>query len=200
MRSGPNGIPEITSLFSAAASIHVQREYRRCSLCFALSIPAFVGLIVSLFSLGFASTAWAASAFSVAAFDSLRTFRAEEKPTDGKPHIMIEAARGETESFQVAVSNHTNATLSDLTVVAEGLPGQVEIYASGSVLVDKPGRSTGAVPGRYFDLLRPVGWESIAPGEYMPYWVDVHVLEDTAPGPMRDGLPSWPEDRARAFP
>ena len=149
---------------------------------FRLSIPAFVGLIVSLFSLGFASTAWAASAFSVAAFDSLRTFRAEEKPTDGKPHIMIEAARGETESFQVAVSNHTNATLSDLTVVAEGLPGQVEIYASGSVLVDKPGRSTGAVPGRYFDLLRPVGWESIAPGEYMPYWVDVHVPEDTAPG------------------
>ncbi len=149
---------------------------------FRLSLPTLVGVIISLFSLSLASTAWAASGFSVAAFDSLRSFRAAEKPADGKPSIRIEAARGETESFQIAVINRSNTPLSDLSIVADGLPGQVGIYAAGSVLVDTPGRTTGAVPGRYFDLLRPTGWESVAPDEYTPYWVDVHVPEDTAPG------------------
>jgi hypothetical protein len=147
-----------------------------------LALIGFVGLISGLSLVWFMPIAWAAPSFTVAAFDSLRTFRSDEIPDGGGQSVLIEVARGESESFQVVVINQSTTALGGLTAALSGLPGQVEIYAAGSVLIDKPGRTTDATPGRYFDLLRPIGWESIPPGEYLPYWVDVHVPEDTDPG------------------
>lgn len=147
-----------------------------------LALMGRVGVIVGFFVVWLIPTAWAASSFSIAAFDGLRTFRTDEVPDGGGQSVFIEAARGESESFQVVVTSQSNTTLSDLTVVLSGLPGEVEIYVAGSVLIDRPGRTTDAVSGRYFDLLRPAGWESISSGEYLPYWVDVHVPEEASPG------------------
>ena len=117
-----------------------------------------------------------AGAFTVTAFDSLHTFREDAPPEGGQASVALSAARGETESFQVVVTNRSQDELREVRVTLAGLPGvESTLYAAGSILLEKPGKSGGAPAGRYFDLLRPAGWETISPGAHRPYWVDLRV-------------------------
>jgi hypothetical protein len=120
----------------------------------------------------------------VTAYDSLCTLREGATAAGGTGAVAISAALGETEGFQIVVANASPEALRDIRVSVAGLAGvEVTIYAAASVAVDQPGRSTGAVPGRYYDLLRPAGWESVAPGQSQPYWVDLRVPgSGVAPG------------------
>lgn len=122
----------------------------------------------------------------VTAHSSLHTFRAEETPSGGETAVRLAAARGETESFQLAVVNRSSETLRDIHVSVAGLGDVVaKVFAAGAVQLAKPGRSGGAPAGHYFDLLRPAGGETIEPGKYLPYWIDLKVPAGAAPGVRR---------------
>lgn len=124
-----------------------------------------------------------ANDFSVGAHSSMATFRQEETPPAGQAAIVLSAARGESESFQLVVKNDGSQPLGDVRIEVAGLRGvEVAVYAQAAVHVPTPGRSGGAKPGHYFDLLRPLGNEAIAAGAFGPYWIDLKVLPDAAPG------------------
>ena len=136
------------------------------------------------------ATAARQSGFSLAAYDSLCTWREGSAPAGGASTVEISAALGETEGFQIILANASAETLRDLRVSVSGLAGvEVTIYAVGSVRIGTPGRSTEALPGRYYDLLRPAGWESVAPGQFQPYWIDLRVPDrGVAPGRYRGAV------------
>ncbi len=142
-----------------------------------------VALGVVLGLLG-ASVAWAqTSPLSVTVYSSMQTFRVGEIPPGGTNSIRLSAARGETESFQLALANRSGDTLRNIRISVSGMAGvETAVFAANAVNVTKPGRTGVAVAGRYFDLLRPVGGETVARGEYRPYWVDLKVGPSAAPG------------------
>jgi hypothetical protein len=149
-----------------------------------------VGLAVLSLGLGLvgAPMTWAQTpAFTATAHGSLETFRVEESPRDGAASIRLSAARGETESFQLVLTNRSAEALRDIRISVSGLTDvAATAFAAAAVHMPKPGRTGGAPAGHYFDLLRPVGGETIAPGQYRPYWIDLKVAATAAPG-MRDG-------------
>jgi hypothetical protein len=148
--------------------------------CVAIAMVVF-GLLVA------ATVRAEGPAVRVTAHSSLQTFRAEEAPSGAVSEIRLSAARGEAESFQLAVANGSPQALRDIRVTVSGL-GDVAatVYAEAAVQVAKPGRSGGAPAGHYFDLLRPAGSESIEPGKYQPYWIDLKVADGAAAG-VREG-------------
>lgn len=151
-----------------------------------------IGCIAVVAALGLglfgSSMAWAQTpAFTATAHSSLQTFRAEDSPGDGASAIRLSAARGETESFQLVLTNRSSEALRDIRISVSGLTDvAATAFVAAAVNMPKPGRTGGAPAGHYFDLLRPVGGESIAPGQYRPYWIDLKVAATAAPGP-RDG-------------
>ncbi len=105
--------------------------------------------------------------------------------------MRLSVAAGETEGFQLVVRNLSHEELKGIRVSVSGLSNvRASIYAAGSVKVENPGRSTNAAPGRYFDLLRPAGWESITAGEFRPYWIDLKVpVRGVNPGVVCNMVP-----------
>jgi len=127
------------------------------------------------------------SGLVVTAHSSLQAFRVEDPPRGESSPIRLSAARGETESFQLALENRSPGVVRDIRIVVSGLTGvDARVFATSAVNVAKPGRSSGAPVGHYFDLLRPIGGEVIASGEYRPYWIDLRAASDATPG-VRDG-------------
>ena len=159
---------------------HTRLDDKRHSTC-----AAFVALGVVFCWLG-APLGWAqAPTFNVTAHSALETFRAEELPRGDAREIRLSAAGGETESFQLAVVNRSPETLRDIRIAVSGPTGvSATAYVAGAVNVAKPGRSGGAPPGRYFDLLRPIGGERVPSGQYLPYWIDLKVDAAAPPGPQ----------------
>jgi hypothetical protein len=142
---------------------------------------ALLGLLIP------ATTQGAGPALGVTAHSSLQTFRVEESPRGAMGQIRLSAARCETESFQLVLSNRSRQALRDVRVTVSGLIDvAATVFAAAAVHVAKPGRTGGASAGQYFDLLRPAGGESIAPGQYQPYWIDLKVGSRAAPG-VREG-------------
>lgn len=141
-----------------------------------------------IFGLSGISTTWAQTpAFTITAHSSLQTFLVEESPRDGERSVNLTAARRETESFQLVVANHSNEPLEGIRISISGLTDvEVKSFAAAAVNVPKPGRSGDARPGHYFDLLRPVGGETVASGQYRPYWIDLNVPVTAAAG-QREG-------------
>lgn len=124
--------------------------------------------------------------FSVSAHDSLQTFRTEERPHGALSEIRLSAARCETESFQLVVANQSPQALRDIRVSVSGLKDvMATVYAAAAVHMPKPGRSGGAPPGHYFDLLRPAGGEDIAAGQFRPYWIDLKISSRATGGIQR---------------
>lgn len=161
---------------------HIGPNIRRC-LAHARCVA--VGVVLGWFGTPFACAQ--TQAFSVTAHSSLQTFRAEESPQGALDLIRLSAAGGETESFQLALVNRSPASLHDIRIAVAGLAGiEATVFAEAPVRVVKPGRSGGASPGRYFDLLRPAGEEGVAAGEYRPYWIDLKV-SPTASSGLREG-------------
>jgi len=143
--------------------------------------------LVTLLALAPAVAYAAAPPFDVSAHDALQTFRTEEPPRNGRGEIRLSAARGETESFQLAVTNGFSETLRDLRVAVSGLGDvKVTVLAAAPVHLAKPGRSGGTPAGHYFDLLRPAGGESVERQKYLVYWIDLKVPAGAAPG-VREG-------------
>lgn len=127
-------------------------------------------------------------AIVLTAHSSLQTFRAGESPRDALAAIRLSAALGEAESFQLALLNRSTQELNPIRIAISGLDGvRATIYAAAATQVAKPGRSGGMPAGRYFDLLRPAGAESVAAGQYQPYWIDLQV-DETAPCGLQNGL------------
>jgi hypothetical protein len=144
-------------------------------------------VVVTLLMVATAPVRAATAPFDVSAYDTLHTFRTEEPPRDGWGEIRLSAARGETESFQLAVANRSAHALRDVRVTVSGLgDAKPVVFAAAPVHLAKPGRSGGMPAGHYFDLLRPAGGESVEPQEYLVYWVDVKVPAGAAPG-VREG-------------
>jgi hypothetical protein len=134
-----------------------------------------------------AANAWAEGpTFAVSAHGSLETFRTEESPRGVLREVRLSAAQGETESFQVAITHRAAQPLRDVRVTVTGL-GDVAatVFAAGAVHVPKPGRTGGMQAGHYFDLLRPAGVESIEPGKYALYWIDLKIPTGATPGVRR---------------
>lgn len=124
--------------------------------------------------------------FVATAHDSLQTFRTEERPRGASSEIRLSAARCETESFQLVVANRSPQALPDIRVSISGLKDvMATVYAAAAVHMPKPGRSGGAPPGHYFDLLRPAGGEDIAAGQFRPYWVDLKIGSRATAGVQR---------------
>lgn len=146
-------------------------HYKACCCCVAFLLLA--GPIVR------AQTA----PFTTTAYSSLQTFRVGEIPPGGADLIRLSAARGETESFQLLLANRSRETLRDIRVSVTGLNGvETLVFSAGAVKVAKPGRTTAAPSGRYFDLLRTAGTEKVAGGECCPYWIDLKVPPSAVPG------------------
>jgi hypothetical protein len=110
-----------------------------------------VGLAVLSLGLGLvgAPMTWAQTpAFTATAHGSLETFRAEESPRDGAASIRLSAARGETESFQLVLTNRSAEALRDIRISVSGLNDvAATAFAAAAVHMPKPGR-TGGAPGR----------------------------------------------------
>jgi len=93
--------------------------------------------------------------------------------------MALAASRNEAVGLQAVVFNDSDTEMSGIDVTVENIPGvTAKIYASGAVKVDR-----NMLPiDRYFDLLRPSGWETIAPKSFQPYWIDFTVSKDAEPG------------------
>jgi hypothetical protein len=123
-----------------------------------------------------------------AIFDNLQTFREEETPSGGAGAIELSLARGETEGCWLVVYNNSDEVLQSPQFVISSLPGvAIKVYAAGSINLEKPGQSTNAQPGHYFDLLRPAGWEEVKPGAFRPYWLDFSVAGENCESGPKEG-------------
>jgi hypothetical protein len=144
-------------------------------------------VLAALLALATAPLHAATPPFDVSAHDTLQAFRTEEPPRNGLGEIRLSAARGETECFQLAVTNRSAEALCDVRVTVSGL-GDVKpaVFAAAPVHLAKPGRSGGMPAGHYFDLLRPAGGESIEPQKYLVYWIDLKTPAGAASG-VRQG-------------
>ncbi|MBZ5603670.1 MAG: DUF4091 domain-containing protein [Acidobacteriia bacterium] len=110
--------------------------------------------------------------------------------------IQLSAARGETESFQIAARSPRDAQVTALsftdlqndagiTLRRENVSAYLEHYvwvSTGSPqhTVNRP---LGA--GWYADALLPVAAPELLAGKNQPFWVDIAVPRDTAPGVYR---------------
>lgn len=96
-----------------------------------------------------------------------RIFPHQEIPTGGPRPILMHAARGEVEAFQIGI---------------HGVPGDLnDIYAVPSDLVSV----SGAAPGFYPDPLLREPWRGVGRVEFpatMSLWVRVRVPRDASPG------------------
>lgn len=154
-------------------------DSHRCLVCLALCAVLSVP--------GAPQVRAQAQAVSVTAHGSLQVFRVDEQPGGGLDFIRLSAAGGETESFQLAVLNRSPQDLGNIRIAISGLTGvRTTTYAAAATNVAKPGRSGGMRAGRYFDLLRPAGTESVPAGQYLPYWIDLKV-DDDAPSGLQNG-------------
>lgn len=124
--------------------------------------------------------------FALSAHGSLQAFRMKEPPLGSTSEIHLSAARCETESFQLVLSNRSSEALRDIRVSVAGLNDvTATVYAAAAIHMPKPGRSGGAPADHYFDLLRPAGAEHIATGQFRPYWIDLRIGSRATAGVQR---------------
>jgi len=140
-----------------------------------------LSIIVSLI----ASSCSAGADFSVSLYDGLQQFHLSAPPASGQKSMTLSASRSETVGLQAIIFNDSDSEMSGIEIVVENIPGvTVHVDAAGAVKVD--GNRNMISEDRYFDLLRPAGWETVAPKSFQPYWIDFSVAKDATPG-LRDG-------------
>jgi hypothetical protein len=146
-------------------------------------------LLLTLMMLGLLNTSVSRAeepSFALSAHGSLQAFRMKEPPRGSTSEIHLSAARCETESFQLVLSNRSSEALRDIRVSVAGLKGvTATVYAAAAIHMPKPGRSGGAPSDHYFDLLRPAGAEHIATGQFRPYWIDLRIGSRATAGVQR---------------
>lgn len=102
----------------------------------------------------------------------------------------IEMARGETESFQVAVLGGSRPATVRVSVSPlrrrEGpgvlVPARVEVRRVDYVETVTPYYPTTLAGGEWPDPLSPVDHGEVPPGRIQPFWVSVRAPEDQPPG------------------
>lgn len=131
-----------------------------------------VAIGLAVLSLGLVGTpmTWAQTpAFTATAHGSLETFRAEESPRDGAASIRLSAARGETESFQLALTNRSAEALRDIRISVSGLNDvAATAFAAAAVHMPKPGRFRRRAGGPLFRPAAPGRRRNDRPGSIPP--------------------------------
>lgn len=146
----------------------------------------------------------AADSFTAVCFDSLARLPRSGALPNGKPNILICAARGEAEAFQVVIVAKT--PLQDVTVAASDFAGPgtiptaaILLYREVYVPLTHNSPRASEPPDWFADPLLPLShpWPGdagagqfdhrfdVAAGENQPIWVEVKVPRDAAPGLYR---------------
>ncbi|MCL2743593.1 MAG: DUF4091 domain-containing protein [Planctomycetaceae bacterium] len=138
-------------------------------------------VIVLLLTASFA----AGADFRVSLYDGLQQFCVSKPPAPGKDSMTLTVSRNETVGFQAVVFNDSDSKMSGIEVAVENMPGvTAHVDAAAAIKVYRTRNMVSE--DKYFDLLRPAGWEKVAPKSYQPYWIDFAVAKDAAPG-VRNG-------------
>ncbi len=128
---------------------------------------------------------------------SLERISQTEEPSNVRD-IVLSAARGEVESFQIAVRSESSGAsvgqilFSDLHDKAgHAIPASVfTLYTEHYVEVspgspDLRGKNRPLGKGWYADALIPFVSPELTAGRNQPFWVDVSIPRETNPGPYR---------------
>lgn len=143
------------------------------------------GYLTFAFFLFFTSGAFAD--FRVSLYDGLQQFRVSVAPKAGANSMTLFASRNETVGLQAVLFNDSDQSVEGVKITAEGFSGiTVRFYAAGAVRVDRGAKTIEFPEDAYFDLLRPIGWESVEKKSFRPYWIDLKIAPDAVPG-TRDG-------------
>ena len=134
------------------------------------------------------------TALSMGVRSSMERITQTEDPGTARD-VELYAARGEVESFQIAVRSSregmkiTQISFSDLRDDADHVipAADVMVWAEHYVQVNPgspngPGKNRPLGPGLYADALLPVDFAELSFVRTQPFWVDVNVPREAAPG------------------